>query len=54
MTQILKDSIKIEYKLDQVTPISKYEMNAYNVPLQATQACAGKCLLRGKENSNSQ
>lgn len=32
MTQILKDSIKIEYKLDQVTPISKYEMNAYNVP----------------------
>ena len=53
MTQILKDSIKIEYKLDQVTPISKYEMNAYNVPF-ATQACAGKCLLRGKENSNSQ
>ena len=51
MTQILKDSIKIEYKLDQVTPISKYEIMCL---LQATQACAGKCLLRGKENSNSQ
>ena len=48
MTQILKDSIKIEYKLDQVTPISKYEMNAYNVPFAGNTSMCREVFVKGE------
>lgn len=54
MTQALREYKKIEYKLDQVTPINKYELNAYNVPLQVIQVCAERYLLRGSESWSSQ
>lgn len=48
MIQILKDSIKIEYKLDQVTPISKYEMNAYNVPFAGNTSMCREVFVKGE------
>lgn len=40
MTQTLRDYKKIEYTLDPVTPISTYEMNAYNIPFAGnTSTC---------------
>lgn len=40
MTQTLREYKKIEYALDPVTPISTYEMNAYNVPFAGnTSTC---------------
>ena len=47
MTQTLRDYKKIEYKLDQVTPISNYEMNAFNVPFAGNTSMCKEIFVKG-------
>lgn len=47
MTQALREYKKIEYKLDQVTPINKYELNAYNVPFAGNTSMCREIFVKG-------
>lgn len=48
MTQALREYKKIEYKLDQVTPINKYELNAYNVPFAGNTSMCREIFVKGE------
>lgn len=48
MTQALKEYKKIEYKLDQVTPINKYELNAFNVPFAGNTSMCREIFVKGE------
>lgn len=48
MTQTLRDYKKIEYALDQNTPISTYEMNAYNVPFAGNTSVCKEVFVKGQ------
>lgn len=47
MTQTLREYKKIEYRLDQATPINKYEMNAYNVPFAGNTSTCKEVFVKG-------
>ena len=48
MTQALREYKKIEYNLDQVTPINKYELNAYNVPFAGNTSMCREIFVKGE------
>lgn len=48
MTQALREYKKIEYKLDQVTPINKYELNAYNVSFAGNTSMCREIFVKGE------
>lgn len=48
MTQSLRDNKKIEYKLDETTPISKYEMNAYNFSFAGNTSMCREIFVKGE------
>lgn len=48
MTQTLRDYKKIEYALDQDTPINAYEMNAYNVPFAGNTSTCKEVFVKGQ------
>ena len=48
MPQKVKEH-RIHYKLDQVTPINQYEMNAYNVPFAGNVSACRETYIRGEQ-----
>lgn len=47
-TQSLREYKKIEYNLDQATPISAYEMNAYNIPFAGNTTTCREIFVKGE------
>lgn len=48
MTQALREYKKIEYTLDPVTPINKYELNAFNVPFAGNTSMCREIFVKGE------